>query len=165
FLLEQFETAKCTYINDPFMSPCCNSGWAKLDNPDILAYGVRVIMYLGLANLMGTVWLRLKPNENTIQSFFNAIFFGSAFVSFMTVAYIPAFLEDLSTYKKESLENMYGPAAFLLANVIVGLPFLFLITILFAVVECWMTDFRSGGTVFFRFVMWLFLSQPNLSSC
>jgi hAT family C-terminal dimerisation region len=31
FLLEQFETAKCTYINDPFMSPCCNSGWAKLD--------------------------------------------------------------------------------------------------------------------------------------
>jgi hypothetical protein len=31
FLLERFETAKCTYINDPFMSPCCNSGWAKLD--------------------------------------------------------------------------------------------------------------------------------------
>jgi hypothetical protein len=31
FLLEQFETAKCTYADDPFMSPCCNSGWAKLD--------------------------------------------------------------------------------------------------------------------------------------
>jgi hypothetical protein len=31
FLLEQFETAKETYANDPFMSPCCNSGWAKLD--------------------------------------------------------------------------------------------------------------------------------------
>jgi hypothetical protein len=31
FLLEQFETAKETYANDPFISPCCNSGWAKLD--------------------------------------------------------------------------------------------------------------------------------------
>ncbi len=31
FLLEQFEAAKETYTNDPFMSPCCNSGWAKLD--------------------------------------------------------------------------------------------------------------------------------------
>jgi hypothetical protein len=31
FLLEQFETAKCTYANDRFMSPCCNAGWAKLD--------------------------------------------------------------------------------------------------------------------------------------
>jgi hypothetical protein len=31
FLLEQFEAAKCTYADDPFMSPCCNSGWAKLD--------------------------------------------------------------------------------------------------------------------------------------
>ncbi|KAK9355632.1 P-loop containing nucleoside triphosphate hydrolase protein [Lipomyces doorenjongii] len=124
---------------------------------DILAYGVRVIMYLGLAVLMGTVWLRLSANENTIQSFFNAIFFGSAFMSFMTVAYIPAFLEDLATYKKESHENLYGPAAFLLANVIVGLPFLFLITILFAVVEYWMTGFRSSATAFFRFVMWLFL--------
>ncbi|KAK9243337.1 P-loop containing nucleoside triphosphate hydrolase protein [Lipomyces tetrasporus] len=124
---------------------------------DILAYGVRVIMYVCLAILMGTVWLRLTPNETTIQSYFNAIFFGSAFMSFMTVAYIPAFLEDLATYKKESHENMYGPAAFLFSNVIVGLPFLFLITILFSVVEYWMTGFRSGGTAFFRFVMLLFL--------
>ncbi|KAK9385170.1 P-loop containing nucleoside triphosphate hydrolase protein [Lipomyces mesembrius] len=119
---------------------------------DILAYGVRVIMY--------RKWSRcshLSANETTIQSFFNAIFFGSAFMSFMTVAYIPAFLEDLATYKKESHENLYGPAAFLLANVIVGLPFLFLITVLFAVVEYWMTGLRSSATAFFRFVMWLFL--------
>jgi hypothetical protein len=31
FLLKQFETAKCTYVNDCFISPCCNAGWAKLD--------------------------------------------------------------------------------------------------------------------------------------
>lgn len=31
FLLKQFKTVKEKYASDPFMSPCCNSGWAKLD--------------------------------------------------------------------------------------------------------------------------------------
>lgn len=31
FLLEQFEQGKTLYAEDAFMSPCCNSGWAKLD--------------------------------------------------------------------------------------------------------------------------------------
>ena len=31
FLLERFENAKIEYADDPFMGPCCNAGWAKLD--------------------------------------------------------------------------------------------------------------------------------------
>ena len=31
FLLEQFESAKETYANNPFIGPYCNSSWAKLD--------------------------------------------------------------------------------------------------------------------------------------
>ena len=41
---------------------------------DILTYYVRLVMYLGLAILMGTVWLRLQMAKN-IQPFINAIFF------------------------------------------------------------------------------------------
>jgi hypothetical protein len=55
---------------------------------DIIAYGIRMAMYLGLAILMGTVWLRLSPEQNNIQSFTNAIFFGGAFMSFMAVSSI-----------------------------------------------------------------------------
>ncbi len=40
---------------------------------DLLAYGVRYAMYLGLAIMMGTVWLRLKTEQEYIQSFINAI--------------------------------------------------------------------------------------------
>lgn len=40
-------------------------------------------MYLGLAILMGTTWLRLSYSQENIQSFLNALFFGSAFMSFM----------------------------------------------------------------------------------
>lgn len=81
---------------------------------DLIAYGIRVAMYIGLAIMMGTVWLRLGEDQENIRSFLSAIvskdlvicyskltkkFFGGAFMSFMAVAYIPAYLEDLSLFK------------------------------------------------------------------
>lgn len=40
---------------------------------DVVAYGIRILMYLGLAIMMGTVWLRLHPSQDYIQPFVNAI--------------------------------------------------------------------------------------------
>lgn len=40
---------------------------------DVIAYGVRMGMYLGLAIMMGTVWVRLKTEQEYIQPFINAI--------------------------------------------------------------------------------------------
>jgi hypothetical protein len=42
----------------------------------------------------------------------------------MAVAYIPAFLEDRATYIKERQNGLYGPTAFVIANFIIGLPYL-----------------------------------------
>ena len=48
---------------------------------DVLAYGVRYAMYLGLAIMMGTVWLRLKTEQDYIQSFINAIVSSALHIS------------------------------------------------------------------------------------
>ncbi|OQD82960.1 hypothetical protein PENANT_c019G07340 [Penicillium antarcticum] len=104
---------------------------------DVVAYGIRIVMYLGLAIMMGTVWLRLHPSQEYIQPFINAIFFGSAFMSFMAVAYVPAFLEDRATFAKERANGLYGATPFMVSNFIIGLPFL-----------C---------DAFFNWVMWIFL--------
>lgn len=114
-------------------------------------------MYLGLAIMMGTVWLRLAPVQSNIQSFTNAIFFGGAFMSFMAVAYIPAYLEDLQIYRKERANGLYGPTAFMLANFIVGIPYLFLITVLFSIVSYWLGNFNPTARSFWTWVLWLFL--------
>lgn len=45
-------------------------------------------------------------------------------MSFMAVAYVPAFLEDRTAYIKERANGLYGPFAFNLANFLVGLPYL-----------------------------------------
>ena len=124
---------------------------------DIIAYGIRIVMYMGLAVMMGTVWLRLGPTQSNIQSFINAIFFGGAFMSFMAVAYIPAFLEDRALFMKERANGLYGPTSFLIANFITGLPYLFLIALLFSIVAYWLTNFRPSAEAYFTWVVWLFL--------
>ena len=40
---------------------------------DVVAYGIRIAMYTGLAIMMGTVWLRLHTEQADIQPFINAI--------------------------------------------------------------------------------------------
>ncbi|EPS38778.1 hypothetical protein H072_7486 [Dactylellina haptotyla CBS 200.50] len=124
---------------------------------DVFAYGVRIAMYLGLAIMMGTVWLRLSTHQDSIQPFVNAIFFGSAFMSFMAVAYVPAFLEDRASYVKERNNGLYGPAAFIIANFLIGIPYLFLIALLFSIVSYWLSNFYPSGEAFMYWVMWLFL--------
>ncbi|KAJ5843579.1 uncharacterized protein N7525_001320 [Penicillium rubens] len=104
---------------------------------DVIAYGIRIAMYLGLAIMMGTVWLRLHPSQDSIQPFINAIFFGSAFMSFMAVAYVPAFLEDRATFTKERANGLYGVTPFIVSNFLIGLPYL--------------------SEAFFTWVMWIFL--------
>ncbi|KAF2031371.1 P-loop containing nucleoside triphosphate hydrolase protein [Setomelanomma holmii] len=124
---------------------------------DIVAYGIRIAMYIGLAIMMGTVWLRLAPTQSNIQNLTNAIFFGGAFMSFMAVAYIPAYLEDLALLTKERANGLYGPTAFMIANFVIGVPYLFLITILFSVISYWLGNFQPTASGFWTWVLWLFL--------
>jgi hypothetical protein len=45
-------------------------------------------------------------------------------MSFMAVAYVPAYLEDRAVFVKDRANGLYGPFAFMLSNIIVGLPYL-----------------------------------------
>ncbi|KAF1933517.1 ATP transporter [Didymella exigua CBS 183.55] len=124
---------------------------------DVVAYGIRIVMYLALAVMMGTVWLRLAATQENIPAFTNAIFFGSAFLSFMAVAYIPSFLEDLALFRKERSNGLYGPTAFVLANFALGAPWLLLIATLFSAVAYALVGFAPGPARFWTAVAWLTL--------
>lgn len=45
-------------------------------------------------------------------------------MSFMAVAYVPAFLEDRAVYVKDRANGLYGPFSFLLVHFVIGLPYL-----------------------------------------
>lgn len=124
---------------------------------DATAYAIRAVMILGLALLVGTVWLRLEPTDRNAQSFINAIFFGGAFMSLMAVASIPAFLEDKAVFQKERADGLYGPSLFVLSNFLVGLPFLLSFSVLFSSVAYWLCNFRPSLGGYCSWILWLFL--------
>ena len=64
-------------------------------------YGFLIAMYLVLAIMARTVWLRLESGQEYIQVFVNAIFAGSAFMSYKATTCVPAYLEDRSTFVDE----------------------------------------------------------------
>lgn len=45
-------------------------------------------------------------------------------MSFMAVAYVPSFLEDRATFIKERANGLYGATAFMIANFLIGIPYL-----------------------------------------
>ena len=45
-------------------------------------------------------------------------------MSFMAVAYVPAYLEDRSIFIKERANGLYGATSFVVANFLIGLPYL-----------------------------------------
>lgn len=122
---------------------------------DPLAYTVRLVMYIGLAVLMATTFLTTPSGQEGIQMVLNSLFFSAAFLSFMCVAYIPAFLEDVHVFRRESSNGIGSPTEFLLANMLVGLPFLLMIALVFSLVVYWAVPYRNGG--FGMFVLYLFL--------
>ncbi|KAJ2906218.1 hypothetical protein MKZ38_002643 [Zalerion maritima] len=124
---------------------------------DVIAYGIRLAMYMGLAIMMGTVWLRLDAHDSNIVAFTNAIFFGGAFMSFMAIAYSPSFLEDHATFRKERHNGMYGPLEFMISNFLIGVPYLFLIALIFSAIAYWLINLQPAVENFFVCILWLFL--------
>lgn len=78
-------------------------------------------------------------------------------MSFMAVAYVPAFLEDRNQYVKDFHNGLYGAGALLVSNFLVGIPYLFLLALGFSAVSYWLSNFAPTATAFCIWVLWVFL--------
>lgn len=125
---------------------------------NLLAYGVRFGMYLGMALLLATIWIRLGDSDSVINDRLSVHFFSVAFLGFMSVAGIPAFLEERSVFLRERKNGLYGPLPFVLSNTVVTLPFMFICAFAFSVIIYWAIGLHPGGNAFWRFVAFLYLA-------
>jgi ABC-type multidrug transport system ATPase subunit/ABC-type multidrug transport system permease subunit len=125
---------------------------------DVLAYTLRLAMYAALAILTGTIWLQLGRDQSSIQLLVNALLVSSGFMSILAVTYIPAFIEDYRLYLLDRRNGLYDAGPFLLSNFVVGLPYLFLFSLVFSVFFYWLANCQHSATVFFTWIAWLYLN-------
>ena len=100
--------------------------------------------------LLATVWVNLAQTSFKIVRFFkfsvsylkelsqndrlSVHFFSVAFLGFMSVAGIPAFLEERHVFIRERSNGLYGPGVYVIANSLCTLPYLFVCVLVFSVV-------------------------------
>lgn len=63
---------------------------ALIPHRNLLAYGIRMGMYLGMGFLLATIWVKLGNSDSKINDRLSVHFFSVAFLAFMSVAGIPA---------------------------------------------------------------------------
>jgi len=116
-----------------------------------------VLISVGMGVMLATIWIHLGTSSDNINDRLSVFFFSVAFLGFMSVAGIPAFLEERAVFVRERANGLYGPGAYVLANTIAGVPFLFTCVLFFTVISYWAIGLHPGATAFFRFTLYLFL--------
>ncbi|GAA6011592.1 hypothetical protein JCM11491_004698 [Sporobolomyces phaffii] len=131
---------------------------------NLLAYGIRLAMYCGMGLLLATIWIHLGYSADKINDRLSVSFFAVAFLGFMSVAGIPSFLEERSVFVRERRNGLYGSGVYVLAQSMVSIPFLFLCSLVFALIIYWSIGMNPGATHFFRFLVYLFLALYTAES-
>ncbi|TPX54706.1 hypothetical protein PhCBS80983_g05815 [Powellomyces hirtus] len=124
----------------------------------LIGYGVRLGMYIGMGLLLALVWINLGTEQEKLNDRISVHFFSVAFLGFMSVAGIPAFLEERGVYLRERHNGLYGPAAYALANSVVTIPFLLICNLAFCLICYWAIGLAPGAGHFFQFFIYLFLA-------
>lgn len=75
----------------------------------------------------------------------------------MAVAYAPSIIEDIQMLQKEHANGLYGALSFNVANFLIGLPWLFLVAVIFSSIVYWLTNLRATGEAFAMFTLWLYV--------
>ncbi|KAL6305126.1 P-loop containing nucleoside triphosphate hydrolase protein [Sparassis latifolia] len=125
---------------------------------NILNHGIRLAMYIGMSLMLAVIWIRLPKDDQRINDRLSVHFYGVAFLSFMSVAGIPSFLEERSLFIRERDNGLVGPGAFIISNTLVTLPFMFICAISFSLICYWAIGLHPGATAFWRFTFFLFLA-------
>lgn len=130
-----------------------------LRNP--LVVWLRMALYVMLSLLIGTVWLRIAagtPKADAVPDIAGVLFFIAAFMVFMSVAVLVAFLEEKQIFLKERANGTYSVAAYNIAHLIVDTPFMFLQALVCGTICYWLIGLNDAIDRYVFFILDLFLS-------
>lgn len=125
-------------------------------NPAVL--WLRFAMYLALSLMIGLVWLRLGTSAAVIIDLRNALFYVCAFMIFMSVSVLPAYLEERSVLVRERANGAYSVAAYILSHTLYEIPYVFVLALMASSVTYFLVGFTPSAGRFFIFVANLFTS-------
>ncbi|GIL56549.1 hypothetical protein Vafri_11897 [Volvox africanus] len=131
---------------------------------NIAVFWLRLGMYIMLCICIGTIYYKLGNDWVGTYSRSAMMFFVVAFLTFMSIAGFPAFVEDMAVFIRERLNGYYQVATFALANTLASAPFIFGIAIISSAIVYWLVGLNDNGDRFVFFFVNLYVSLTVVES-
>ncbi|GIM01286.1 hypothetical protein Vretimale_6074 [Volvox reticuliferus] len=131
---------------------------------NIAVFWLRLGMYVMLCICIGTIYYKLGNDWVGTYSRSAMMFFVVAFLTFMSIAGFPAFVEDMAVFIRERLNGYYPVATFALANTLASAPFIFGIAISSSAIVYWLVGLNDNGDRFVFFFVNLYVSLTVVES-
>ncbi|PHH79605.1 hypothetical protein CDD80_4367 [Ophiocordyceps camponoti-rufipedis] len=131
---------------------------------DPTAYFLRIVLYMLLAIIVGTLWPRHDWGQQSMENLMTAAYITTGFASLIAVSYVPTVIEDVKHHLQESRNGYCGCAEFTLSNFLLGLPYLLLISLLFSVICLPLNGLNMSTGPFFCWAFWLLLGLAVMDS-
>ncbi|KAG5076545.1 hypothetical protein JHK82_055240 [Glycine max] len=87
---------------------------------------------------LGSVYIKIRRDEGGVAERLGLFAFSLSFLLSSTVEALPIYLQERSVLMKEASRGAYRISSYMIANTFVFLPFLFVVSILFAVPVYWL---------------------------
>ncbi|XP_058779553.1 ABC transporter G family member 10 [Vicia villosa] len=125
----------------------------------------RVIQALVAGFVLGTIFLNVsnKQTKIALQTRSGFFAFSLTFLLSSTTEGLPIFLEERTTFMRETSRGAYRVSSYVLANTLVFLPFLLMVGLLYTTPVYWLVGLRKDidGFLYFSLVVWLVLLMSN----
>ncbi|KAI5385985.1 ABC transporter G family member 1 [Lathyrus oleraceus] len=120
-------------------------------------YWLRLLIYGALALSLGTMFFDIGSSNQSIQARGSLLVFMVTFLTFITVAGFPSFVEDMKVFERERLNGHYGATAFTVGNTLSAVPFLLLMSLIPGALVYYLVGLHQGHEQFVYFISMLFI--------
>ncbi|KAM7528670.1 hypothetical protein LguiB_032080 [Lonicera macranthoides] len=112
---------------------------------------------------LGSVYIKMKRNEEGIAERLGLFAFSLSFLLSSTVEALPIYLQERRVLMKEASRGAYKISSYMIANTIVFLPFLFAVAIIFSTPVYWLVGLNPSisAFAFFTFAVWLIVLMAS----
>lgn len=126
-------------------------------------FTARTIQALVGGFALGTIYINAGLNQAGLAKRLGFFAFTLTYLLSSTVEALPIFLQERHVLIPETSRGAYRISSYLVANLLVFMPFLLLIAMVFSLPVYWLIGLsnKAGAFAFFVLVMWLVLLMAN----
>ncbi|KAG0453974.1 hypothetical protein HPP92_025278 [Vanilla planifolia] len=120
-------------------------------------FWICLVLYVLLTLSIGTIFINIGHSLSSVMVRVSAIFVFVSFISLLSIAGLPAHLEEIKIFTHEESNQHSGAMVFILAHFLASIPFLFLISISSSLVFYYLIGLRNEFSLLTYFILNIFV--------